>query len=65
MVLGEGHKGPSIQALHRSLGHRPTEKKSILFHQYGKAGTVKEGDIKEGTIHKLHQQYSFYWQSLA
>ena len=35
MVLGEGHRGPSSRALHRSLGHRPIEKKSILFHQEG------------------------------
>ena len=37
MVLGEGHRGPSSRALHRSLGHRPIEKKSILFHQEGNA----------------------------
>ena len=53
MVLGEGHKGPSIPALHRSLGHRPIEKKSIfLFHQ---AGTeLVEGDIKEGASIKYN-----------
>jgi len=30
MVLGEGHKGPNSQVLHKNLGHKPKWEKSKI-----------------------------------